>query len=132
MNAENLDLMSEFERLLFSGPEKDEEGSWKAKYCIAPDFIGFQGHFPDYPLMPAVMQSLLAVHMLQKALGCKLSLESLPTAKFTGQVRPDDELLCQAKALDSKDSGRWEVNITRGEQDGEVKKISSFRLSFKA
>ena len=37
-----------------SEPTRSEDGSYKANLCFPPTFTGFEGHFPDNPIVPAV------------------------------------------------------------------------------
>lgn len=138
MSEPELNIMDEFSRLLRHGPEPapgGEQGGWRAVYRLEPDFVGFAGHFPGYPLMPALMQVLMASHMLGLALGRAVKVESLPTAKFTGQARPGDELTCLALPLPPKDGLEyWDVRVTSAEPgDGQLEKnVSAFRLACRA
>lgn len=124
-------INNEFSRLLRRGPEKArvaEQDGWRAVYYLEPDFAGFEGHFPDYPLMPALMQVLMAGHMLEKALGRKIVAESLPTAKFTGQALPGDELFVTAFPARSREGlEAWDVSIAKVAGEGE-KTVASFKI----
>ena len=64
-------------------------------------FIGFEGHFPDYPILPAVLQTLLAQLLAEQIVGEPLQLLGLERAKFTRQLQPgeriDVSLNCQEK-----------------------------------
>ena len=62
------------------------------QYRFGEDFPGFSGHFPDYPVLPAVLQSLLAQMMAEELVGRPLRCTTLQQAKFTRQVRPDELL----------------------------------------
>jgi 3-hydroxyacyl-[acyl-carrier-protein] dehydratase len=63
------------------------------EFCYPPTFTGFQGHFPNDPILPGVclLQSLRVG--LEKAWGTRLRLTDVLTAKFTAPVRPCDTLL---------------------------------------
>ncbi len=70
-------------------------------FCFDQNFIGFSGHFPGYPIFPAVLQVLLAQQLAEQVLGVPLVVISLLRAKFLQQLRPGDEievhLNCQEK-----------------------------------
>ena len=95
-----VDIMAEFDRLLLSGPLQ-HAGRWQAVYAVFPEFTGFSGHFPDYPLMPALMQVLLAQHFVGKVCGEPGELLDISVAKFTGQIRPGDRVAVSAALLSS-------------------------------
>lgn len=70
-------------------------------FCFDQNFIGFAGHFPEYPILPAVLQVLLAQLLAEQVIGMPLAVISLTRAKFVQQLRPGDQidvsLSCQEK-----------------------------------
>jgi 3-hydroxyacyl-[acyl-carrier-protein] dehydratase len=68
--------------------ETDEAGWTKKTFRFDPEFLGFQGHFPGYPLLPAFVQILAAVICIEEALGVDLDLAGLDNAKFQREVHP--------------------------------------------
>lgn len=61
-----------------------------AQLCCPADFPGFAGHFPDQPVLPAVLQ-LLAVRLLAEALlETPLAPVNADRLKFKGMVGPDE------------------------------------------
>ncbi len=73
-------------------PPQISVGHGRQQYRFGLSFPGFSGHFPDYPVLPAVLQSLLAQMLIEHILGRSLRFKSLQQAKFTRQVRPDELL----------------------------------------
>ncbi len=65
-------------------------GSGQQQFRFAANFPGFSGHFPDYPVLPAVLQTLLAQMLAEQMVGRRLRLKALQQAKFTRQIRPDE------------------------------------------
>jgi len=63
------------------------------------DFIGFNGHFPDYPILPAMLQVLFGVLVSEKILGEKLILKKLDKAKFMAQIKPDEKIAVTCKII---------------------------------
>lgn len=90
-----------------------EAGGWSQPFCFAADFLGFSGHFPGYPVVPAVVQVLTAQLVVEAALGRPLQLSALENAKFLIQLRPEDLITvrCREKAL-SPTVARYEGSLT--------------------
>ena len=57
-------------------------------FCPTADFIGFNGHFPGYPILPAMLQVLLGIIVSEELYGTKLVLQKLDKAKFMAQIQP--------------------------------------------
>ena len=107
--------------------ERRDDASIRAAFRLAPDFIGFAGHFPGRPILPAVAQvqmGVLAVTLReagQLPSGPTPSF-SLPTAKFTSPVGP--EALVHVHAVpETRFPSRWQVTCTVGET-----RVSAFTL----
>lgn len=64
----------------------------KQSFRFEKEFLGFTGHFPDYPILPAVLQLLLAQLLAETVTASTLSVVALNRAKFMQQVRPDDQI----------------------------------------
>ncbi|MDL2306839.1 hypothetical protein LJC48_02245 [Desulfovibrio sp. OttesenSCG-928-C06] len=93
-------------------------GSCLAGYAPDAGFIGFAGHFPDYPVLPAFIQVQMAVHALCRAQGKKLALAGIGTAKFTSQARPGDSLQLECSPAPQSSRGGLAGMASQGEQAG--------------
>ncbi len=77
---------------------------WKAVSYNEPHF---QGHFPDYPVMPGVLlieamaqtAGALVQHSLGQAAGSKVFFMTIDNARFRKPVRPGDMLRMPVRAL---------------------------------
>jgi len=77
---------------------------WKAVSYNEPHF---QGHFPDFPVMPGVLiiealaqtAGALVVHSLNKVASSKVYFMTIDKARFRKPVRPGDMLRMTVKAL---------------------------------
>jgi len=71
------------------------ENKIAGKFLFSKTFLGFSGHFPGYPILPAVIQ-IAAVRMLAE-IGLKktVMLHSIERAKFTNIVQPGNPLTIQ-------------------------------------
>ena len=78
-----------FERLRIVKKEED-----KLTTCIAfePGFIGFQGHFPQAPILPGVVMLQTAVASTELLLKKCLRFSKVDKAKFMDQVLPNQLL----------------------------------------
>ena len=80
------------------------EGVVCQRYCLPADFVGFDGHFPDYPIVPAVVQILMAQIVAEQHLGTQLSIRAIDRSKFHRQLKPLDliDTYCQPKQVRGK------------------------------
>ncbi len=85
-------------------------GSFTAEFLFPASFSGFDGHFPDQPVLPGIclIQAVLAA--AEKTLDRKLELVEIVLAKFFSISRPDETLTAVCKA--DKDMVR--AKISRG------------------
>jgi 3-hydroxyacyl-[acyl-carrier-protein] dehydratase len=95
-------------------------GGWRREYVFGADSAVFAGHFPGHPVLPAVVQILMAQMTLEDALGGVHSdhgdaggkpfmLSSVSRAKFMAPLGPSDEI-----ELEVKQGGRpglWECAV---------------------
>lgn len=74
-----------------------------ARLCCPAVFPGFAGHFPEAPVLPAVMQ-LLAVRLLAEALvENRLAPVKVERLKFKGMVSPDEVIRVRVSLKDCAD-----------------------------
>jgi 3-hydroxyacyl-[acyl-carrier-protein] dehydratase len=75
------------------GPAREREpGVFVRAYSFAPEFIGFSGHFPGYPILPAFIQLLTVLMTAEEAKGRPLRLVSVEKAKFQKEIYPGNEI----------------------------------------
>jgi 3-hydroxyacyl-[acyl-carrier-protein] dehydratase len=87
------------------GPFRETEtGIFVGSYCFSPDFIGFSGHFPGYPILPAFVQVLMVLTMAEEVQGRRLKVLTLEKAKFQKEVFPGQEIkvLCRERTIKGK------------------------------
>ena len=89
------------------------------------DFIGFSGHFPGYPILPAVLQLLLAQLLIEKQKGCRVKVTGIAKAKFLSEIRPDDRITVQCDDASTDEIQRSKVTISCGERT-----VSSFNMNY--
>ncbi len=95
------------------GPVKEtEKGTWARSYCFAPEFVGFSGHFPGYPILPAFVQILMVVTMAEEVKGRSLNVSALERAKFQKEVFPGQEIMAQYREGITKGKTKLEATLT--------------------
>jgi len=95
-----------------------------AKFIFPADFIGFQGHFPNKPILPGICKILAVKVMLQRYYSRKIYISQIVTAKFFAPVACRDELLIECQKNDRNADGICTVNALvtcRGEKISKIK-----------
>jgi len=100
-------------------------GTILRRYCFNRNFIGFSGHFPGYPILPAFVQILTALTLAEEQRGYPLELDSVENAKFHIQLRPGQEIKveCKDKLVRGKPGCEARLMVADG-------LASLFRMSF--
>ena len=95
-----------------------------ARFLFPPDFIGFQGHFPGMPILPAVCKIQAAVAMLQASKRRTVWLEEIVLARFSAPITCDEEVefLCTT-VMEGANSAVVKTIVSKS---GE--KVSRFKL----
>lgn len=83
------------------------QGHMDAAIAVTPDLAGFAGHFPDFPILPGVMQLDWAVHFAQEYLQLEGPVLRVERLKFTCPITPDTRL----RLTLSYDAGRSSVDF---------------------
>ena len=105
--------------------EKSEADTIKQRYRFSPDFIGFTGHFPGNPILPAFIQILMALTLTENHKGCRLKAISVEKAKFRIPILPDQEIevTCRQRAVSELAGCDARLSVPEG-------LAASFRISF--
>ncbi len=84
-----------------------------AQLCCPADFPGFAGHFPDQPVLPAVLQ-LLAVRLLAEyLLETPLAPVNADRLKFKGMVGPDETVNLRVTMRDQSGPLKVEFSLDK-------------------
>jgi 3-hydroxyacyl-[acyl-carrier-protein] dehydratase len=104
---------------------EDEAGIVTRRYRFKPNFIGFHGHFPGYPILPAFAQILTAITIIEEHKKCSLELATVDKAKFHLPLHPDLEIevTCAQRQVHDKLTCEARLTVTEG-------LASSFRFTF--
>ena len=112
------------------GPVCVQDDGWAVKrYRFLPDFLGFSGHFPSFPILPAMIQVLIARNTAEELRGHPLHLLRMDKAKFRMRIAPgrDVEVLCREIALGEAETVCFEALLRLPEGVA-----ASFTLTFAA
>jgi 3-hydroxyacyl-[acyl-carrier-protein] dehydratase len=93
------------------------------RYRFAPGFIGFSGHFPGNPILPAIAQIRAVVSLAEEEGGRALRLAAVRSAKFLAPIRPDEDVWIRYRRR--TDSG---VDICDATLSVAGKTVAAFRL----
>lgn len=108
-------------------PRQTGPGAFVRDYIFQEDFVGFQGHFPGYSILPAIVQILLGVSLAEEIAESPLKLASVENARFLVQIRPGDKV--QVALGEKQVRGRC---LTEVRLSVEEKPASSLLLCFSA
>jgi 3-hydroxyacyl-[acyl-carrier-protein] dehydratase len=89
-----MSLCSAVRAALTYGPEKVGPDSFEADFFFDNDFAGFDGHFPDNPLLPGVVQIMASA--LAVAPDGPERLKQIGRTKFLRVVQPGDGMKVRA------------------------------------
>jgi len=93
-----------------------EDGSFRQRFRFADDFPGFDGHFPGYPVLPAIVQVLAAQSVVEGMLKRPLVMKGLERAKFLRPVLPGETLEVDCRVRRSGDRQVWDVRLSADEK----------------
>ena len=103
-----------------------EEGVAATKrYRFSHDFIGFSGHFPGYPILPAFIQIMMACTLAEELKGRALELATIEKAKFLIEIGPEQEILVRIRERTIGARPGCEARLVVNDEVA-----ASFRMSF--
>ena len=70
-------------------PTRKTERGWEKEYVFGPNFLGFQGHFPGKPVLPAVVQIMIFRESIAEELAQPLEIVKVTRAKFLKVIGAD-------------------------------------------
>lgn len=111
---------------LSEAPRVQANGSVSGRFCFKKEFIGFSGHFPEYPLLPAFIQIICAQLLIHQVYPDTLILMSVEKAKFLAEIHPDDDITIDCMPAPGLTRLEWKVKIRSG-----ILLAASFVMTFK-
>lgn len=91
------------------------DGSFEGRYLFPETFAGFDGHFPGFPILPAIVQIRAAVALVGESKGAAQRLVAVQDAKFLNTVHPGQELVvtCRTRTVQGREF--YDARLTVGE-----------------
>lgn len=93
------------------GIESSETGWTKKAFRFDTGFLGFEGHFPGYPILPAFVQVLLAMVSVEEMAGVPLEVSALDSAKFQREIHPGSTITVEWQSLVEKGPLTFRVRL---------------------
>jgi 3-hydroxyacyl-[acyl-carrier-protein] dehydratase len=109
-----------------AGIERADDGSVSQRYVFTPDFPVFSGHFPGQPILPAVLQIMMASLLVEAATGRRLQPASIERAKFVNPIGPGALVEITCRRLAEAGADVWDARIVA---DGQA--AASFFLTLR-
>jgi len=85
------------------------------RYLFPSHFIGFSGHFPKYPVLPAFVQVLSALMVIEEWKGHPFQPLSIDKAKFHIEIKPDQEVTIECREYEAKGAPAFEAKLSIAE-----------------
>lgn len=101
-------------------------GKIAAEFTFPRSFIGFQGHFPGHPVLPGICLIQSALAAFESGEGCRFSLRTVVSAKFTGRVLPGETCLITILPGQPETNGRQMLRATVSRQGD---RVATFKLT---
>ncbi len=68
------------------------DDKWEKEYIFPADFIGFAGHFPGNPILPAIVQICMIRLLLNEVVGYA-DFIAIKSAKIRKPIRPHERIV---------------------------------------
>ncbi len=86
--------MSKLEKAIMAAgqPIRIDSDEFSKSFTFDADFIGFDGHFPDNPILPGVVQLMAGSIAASQAADTPLVIHGVSRTKFLRQITPGERL----------------------------------------
>ena len=119
MNANNHDIKDEV-------VVSREENSLALEFVIPASCDFFDGHFPQYKLLPAVAQFEIITRFSHKYFGTQRYVPNIKRIKFSAPIKPDTKI--HLELTYKKDKGSVTFNMADASVEGKVYSSGSFAV----
>ena len=101
-----------------------EENSLALEFVIPASCDFFDGHFPQYKLLPAVAQFEIITRFSRKYFGTQRYVPNIKRIKFSAPIKPDTKI--HLELTYKKDKGSVTFNMADANVEGKVYSSGSF------
>ena len=105
--------------------DRGEDISVNGTFVFQPDFPCFQGHFPDQPILPGIIQMAAVRSLAVKALNRQLVPTTTGRIKFRGFIQPKEQMSITVNLKRHQMTWRAMFSISRGNET-----VSTGRIDF--
>ena len=103
-----------------------EEGKVVLEFVIPASSDFFDGHFPEYKLLPAVAQFEVVTRFSRKYFGTQRWVPSIKRIKFSAPIRPDTKIHLELTYKAEKQSVTF--NLSDANVEGKVHSSGTFNV----
>ena len=103
-----------------------EEGKVVLEFVIPASSDFFDGHFPEYKLLPAVAQFEVVTRFSRKYFGTQRWVPSIKRIKFSAPIRPDTKIHLELTYKAEKQSVTF--NLSDANLEGKVYSSGTFNV----
>ena len=103
-----------------------EEGRVVLEFVIPASSDFFDGHFPEYKLLPAVAQFEVVTRFSRKYFGTQRWVPSIKRIKFSAPIRPDTKIHLELTYKAEKQSVTF--NLSDANVEGKVYSSGTFNV----
>lgn len=103
-----------------------EEGKVVLEFVIPASSDFFDGHFPEYKLLPAVAQFEVVTRFSRKYFGTQRWVPSIKRIKFSAPIRPDTNIHLELTYKAEKQSVTF--NLSDANVEGKVYSSGTFNV----
>ena len=103
-----------------------EEGKIVLEFVIPASSDFFDGHFPEYKLLPAVAQFEVVTRFSRKYFGTQRWVPSIKRIKFSAPIRPDTKIHLELTYKAEKQSVTF--NLSDANVEGKVYSSGTFNV----
>ena len=94
----------------------DAANQCTAEFCLSPEFIGFQGHFPGQPVLPGVCMICAVLVAAEDTLGMEIKMRAVKSAKFFSPVLPEQTVSMQLRFDSVPAPSEIRARLSRGNE----------------
>lgn len=117
-------LLREVRSCATGSAHMDENGFKTMEFIFPPTFVGFDGHFPDRPILPGIVQVQAGVLTAEEG---DMMLQKVVKAKFSRVVSPDERMVVKAENQQKGETILSTIIISVGEETAATMTLALLR-----